>query len=118
MTVSNVMWLLLAAYVVQTYDVADAVVYDKRANRQYLTWAGYFILIASGCAIFAAFYLEKLRGIEYEKEYPFLVPISCVTGILSLGCFWIGMWPVWGFMSFFIIPVLFMGSLIALILVG
>ena len=49
---------------------------------------------ATACAIFAAWFLEKLRGIDYEKEYPFLVPISCVTGILSGVCFWIGMWQV------------------------
>eukprot|EP00037_Helgoeca_nana_P007397 m.67428 g.67428 ORF g.67428 m.67428 type:complete len:179 (-) comp18196_c0_seq1:339-875(-) len=110
-------WLFLAIFVTHYFDVVDAVLYDPRVDRDRLFFAEVLILFSIVVTGYAIIVVEVMLGKDYLKHSPWAVPLATVTSLIGWVMFWMCMWPVWGFVSFLIIPSLFMGLLLGITLI-
>lgn len=116
-TVSNIFWLMACYGVVHKFDIVDAMLYDDRINREYLNTAVMLLVTSWSTGAFCALVLERIFGVDYEKKVPWAVPLATITGLIGFTLLWMSVWPVWRWMTFIIMPSLFMGFIVALIFI-
>mmetsp|Transcript_25430 Transcript_25430/g.66569 ORF Transcript_25430/g.66569 Transcript_25430/m.66569 type:complete len:164 (-) Transcript_25430:235-726(-) len=109
-------WLFLAIFVTHHFDVIDAVMYDPRVDRDRLFTAEVLIGISVIVTAYALVVVDAIQGKDYLKATPWAVPVATFTALAGWGLFWVSMWPVWGILSFLIVPALFMGLIFSVLL--
>eukprot|EP00041_Stephanoeca_diplocostata_P010493 m.166775 g.166775 ORF g.166775 m.166775 type:complete len:169 (-) comp18169_c0_seq1:21-527(-) len=114
---STIVWLLLCIGVIHKFDIIDAVRYDPRINRESLQLAAVLMAVSIAVAAYSIVFVHGVLGKDYLDHSPWAVPLASLSGLLGWGMFWVCMWPVWGWTSFFIIPCLFMGLLLGVTLI-
>jgi len=45
----------------------------------------------------------------WDEEYPDAIPLMCICAVGTYICFVYAFWDVWGWITFFMVPVFFMG---------
>eukprot|EP00050_Salpingoeca_kvevrii_P020999 m.105085 g.105085 ORF g.105085 m.105085 type:complete len:357 (+) comp9130_c0_seq2:1015-2085(+) len=116
---SVVLWILASVWVVHTFDVVDAVLYDTRINR---TWMKAGLALMAGAfaiALYCLVWLATIRKVpDYERHAPWAVPASSVLGILGWIVLTITVWPLWGFLTLLVVPVVSMGALLTVVTIS
>lgn len=113
----DVFWIVASLYIIQYFDILDAVMFDPRIHPEFFRAAKYLMGASVGCGAVCAIVLDWWYKIDYEKAYPKAIPAITTLGLGGTLCFWRAMWPVWHFWSLLIIPTLFMGFIISLTLI-
>ncbi len=83
-------------------------------------------------AVYCILWVSLIKKVDkFDKHSPWAAPVMTVTGLLAwirlvheprawmliILSFAVAIWPVWGWMTLFIIPCLFMGCLVLLTLI-
>lgn len=108
---TTIMWMTVAIMLFNYLDFAMVVTYDIRIKRYWfnigLAMIGVNLLIGAYLVIYMSYYCRKPDWKNHT--HPALIPISTLFGVLGLLFCTIGLWPVWGVFTPFILFVLFMG---------
>ncbi|XP_013420562.1 transmembrane protein 128 [Lingula anatina] len=114
-SIQNVCWLIASMAVFYYTDLYLAILYDNRINRLWLYPGLISISITVMIACFLIVwlsYIKKVPSDEWETRYPAAIPVSTFCFILGSVLVMIGLWPVYAFLTPFILFTIFMGVIV------
>ncbi|XP_065071531.1 transmembrane protein 128-like [Rhopilema esculentum] len=110
----SIFWMVTSIAVFYFTDFYLAVKLDPRVNWTWLLPGMVFLVISTSIGIFCVFWCYYVKGIaDYEKEYPFIIPLATVSFLVGIACCCVALWPVWGWFTPLILFTLVMGLIFA-----
>lgn len=112
------LWLLAAVGLVQYLEIGDVLRYDARVNWAVLRIGLAALGLATVAGAYCVVWLDLICKVkDYERHSPAAVPLATACGAVGIICSTIGLWPVWGWFTLVVMPILFMGCLVSLIMI-
>jgi len=108
-------WCIGAAFIIYYGDIWRVATIDSRPNIYFLRFGVCELIGLTIVMLYLAIYIpctEKIRVIDYNKFCPRAVQTGAALGVSSYFCFLIAFWPVWGFVTPFLLIVLYVAAIL------
>ncbi|KAH9492724.1 hypothetical protein Btru_026166 [Bulinus truncatus] len=116
----NFLCLGVAIAVFYFTDFLNILLYDVNIKSNWF-WSGVvFLSVHVGIAVYIIFYQsfwKKLHADDWEKKFPKIFPIATASFIIGIICLTVSLWPVWGFLTPFILIALFLGGVVIIAMI-
>eukprot|EP00741_Cyanophora_paradoxa_P003429 tig00000704_g3332.t1 len=109
-------WIAGAVLVMNYSEFLDVIHGSPFVRRSWFNLGVAAFLGNTFLTMYVTVWLKYVRGVDnaWEAHFPKAVPISIGLGLTSFLCLLIGLWPVWGFMTLFIMLILTMAFFMSL----
>lgn len=119
-TIQNFFWLLLTGLVLYFTEFLSVILYDIRINRAWfnigVVLVSVHITIGTYLVVFLS-WVKKVPSDEWEQKHPLAVPVATFAFVTGGFCCMIGLWPVWGILTPFILFCLTLGGVVAIAMI-
>lgn len=119
-TIQNVMWLVLTGLVLYFTEFLSVILYDIRINR---TWFNIGVALVTVHITIGAYlvvflsWVKKMPSDKWEAKHPLAVPVATFAFVTGGFCCMVGLWPVWGFLTPFILLCLTLGGVVTIAMI-
>ncbi|XP_074643110.1 transmembrane protein 128-like [Tubulanus polymorphus] len=117
---ANMCWFVSAAVVFYLTDFYAAIMYDERVDRFWFNVGVFFIAVNVCIATFLIGWLTFIKKVstdDWEQLHPMAIPIASASFCFGSVFLILGLWPLWGFLTPFIMATLFMGFIVIVMLI-
>lgn len=115
----SVFWILASAAVTYYTNFFAVIKASEHVQSWWFFLGSCLLAISLMIAFYCIIYLECLCGVkDYDSQYPALVPSATAAFIAAAICFNIVLWPLWSFLTPFILFTQFMGTVMLASLLG
>ena len=94
-------WVIVAIALARWTNFISVVWSDPSLNRTLLRVAGGGFTVVVALFFYLTLYLPKIKGLSDPSAWavycPFVLPILCLTGVITYLVFVRALWPLWGF---------------------
>lgn len=104
-------WVLAAVFIVYYSNFFLQIWANEKVNSLFLSIALVAFGVFISMTLYAAFVMANFEDVEVVA--PRFIPITSMAGFISYNSIMIAMWPVWGWFTFPILFVMFMGYVTA-----
>ena len=108
-------WVILSIMLIVYLDIWKVIMNDTRINRIALNLAVFTFAANIVICLYLTFWLPFVKKVTlpWEIYCPRMIPTATALGLLCMASSIIAMWPVWGFLSPFIIFFLCLGIMMS-----
>ncbi|XP_027751963.1 transmembrane protein 128 isoform X3 [Empidonax traillii] len=119
LNIHSAFWILASIAVTYYFDFLKTVKETMQADSWWLASGTCLLAVCLSVAFYCILYLEWYCGImDYDAQYPALIPITTATFIAAAICFNVALWPVWSFLTPLLLFIQFMGVVMLVSLLG
>ena len=113
-----VAWIVLAVFTIRHTDTINTILFSATPIRPLLHISIIQITINFILMLYLGIYLPKIKGIKDMDSWsvycPRIIPFMALNGILCMFTLIRSLWPVWGFLTPFIVGIEFVGLLFSM----
>ncbi|ELU07790.1 hypothetical protein CAPTEDRAFT_193160 [Capitella teleta] len=114
-SIANFLWIASAACVLYYTEFFTTAIKHPKTRMTWLYTGILLICVNLAVAFFLIVYLSYIKKVSsdnWEKQYPPAIPIATACFTFGAICVTVGLWPVWSFLTPFLLFAVFMGVIV------